>query len=384
MFKTSKVILVSLSHFVHDIYSSFIAPFLPILIKNLSLNYSQAAMLNIAFRAPSLINPFLGIIADKVNLKLFLTLGPFITAICMCYLAECPTYESLVFLLFFCGINVMLYHIPAPVMIKHLSGEKTGKGMSFYMLGGEGARFLGPLIFVWAITFWGVHRLYYLLIPAALATFFLYYKLKDENIKEQAQEKIVNIKAFHTFKKHLTLIFAISGIYFSAGILKAIGTTFLPTYYTSQGKSLMIGGFALAIVQFFGAIGVLAFGTLSDKYSHKKLLIISVICSSLFLTGLNLANNNYFFSIFCLTGFGLSTFANGPILLSIVNNADQNNPAFINAIFMALNLGINALTAFSTGKLFDLYGFTTTFFIGALLNLICIPFIFLIKRKEII
>ena len=308
MFKTSKVILVSFSHFVHDIYSSFIAPFLPILIKNLSLNYSQAAMLNVAFRVPSIINPFLGIIADRVNLKIFLILGPFITAICMCFLAECPNYSSLVILLLFCGINVMLYHIPAPVMIKHLSGEKIGKGMSFYMLGGEGARFLGPVIFVWVISIWGVHRLYYLLLPAILATFFLYYKLKDENIKEEMKEKLVKIKAFQTFKKHFPLIAGISGIYFSAGILKAIGTIFLPTYYTSQGKDLLIGGLALAIVQFFGAGGVFCFGTLSDKYSHRKLLLITVISSSLFLIGLNFSKNNNFFSILCLIGLGLSIF----------------------------------------------------------------------------
>ena len=49
---------------------------------------------------------------------------------------------------------------------------------------------------------------------------------------------------------------------------------------------------------------------------------------------------------------------------------------------MALNLGINAFTAYSAGKLFDLYGFTITFFIGAFVNLICIPFIFLIKEKR--
>ena len=52
MFKTSKVLLVSFGHFTHDVYSSFIAPFLPILIKSLSLNYSKALGLTLLNYGP--------------------------------------------------------------------------------------------------------------------------------------------------------------------------------------------------------------------------------------------------------------------------------------------------------------------------------------------
>ena len=258
MFKTSKVLLVSFGHFTHDVYSSFIAPFLPILIKSLSLNYSQAAMLNVAFRSPSLINPFLGMIADRVNLKFFVTFGPLVTAICMCFLAECPNYLTLVLLLLFCGTNVLLFHIPAPVMVKHLSDKMIGKGMSFYMLGGESARFIGPILFVWAVANLGLHKLYYLLLPVVLTTIYLFWKLKDEDIKKEMKTKSRRLKAHHSLKKHLGLIVGITGIYTAAGILKSSVTIFLPTYYTSLGKSLVIGGSALAVVQFFGALDLLA------------------------------------------------------------------------------------------------------------------------------
>ncbi len=379
MFKTSKVILVSFGHFMHDVYSSFIAPFLPVLIKTFSLNYSQAAMLNVAFRAPSLINPFLGMIADRVNLKFFVIFGPLITAICMCFLAESPSYFWLVLLLLFCGTNVLLFHIPAPVMVKHLSDKMIGRGMSIYMLGGEGARFVGPILFVWAVSTLGLHRLYYLLLPVIFATFYLYWKLKDEDIKREMKHKTKRLKAHHSLRKHLSLIVGICGIYTTAGILKSSVTIFLPTYYTSLGNSLVVGGSALAIVQFFGALGVLCSGTLSDKLSKRKLLVATAISASVFLLGLNLSAYSTTLTVVCLVGLGLSIFANGPILLAVINSADKDNPAFINAVFMALNLGINSLMAFAAGKLFDLYGFHNTFYIASAINLLCLPFIILIK-----
>ncbi len=367
---------------MHDVYSSFIAPFLPILIKNLSLNYSQAAMLNVAFRAPSLINPFLGMIADRVNLKFFVVFGPLVTAVCMCFLAECPNYFSLVLLLLFCGTNVLLFHIPAPVMVKHLSGKMLGRSMSFYMLGGESARFIGPIIFVWAVANLGLHKLYYLLLPVILATVYLFLKLKSEDIKQEMHTKTKRLKAHHSLKKHLGLIIGITGIYTAAGILKSSVTIFLPTYYTSLGKSLVIGGSALAIVQFFGALGVLCSGILSDKISKRKILVGTSLAASIFLIGLAFYGGNIAITIVCLVGLGLSIFANGPILLAIINSADKDNPAFINAIFMAINLGVNAIMAFAAGKLFDLYGFHSTFYIAGAVNLLCLPFIILIKEQD--
>jgi FSR family fosmidomycin resistance protein-like MFS transporter len=151
-FQTGNVILVSFAHLVHDTFTAFLAPILPILTSALGMSYSMAAFLSVVQRIPSLLNPFIGLIADKVSVRYFIILTPLLSSILMSLLGLAPSYLILVVMLFFVGISSVLFHVPAPAMIKRLSGDKVGRGMSYYMLGGELARTLGPLTILGAIS----------------------------------------------------------------------------------------------------------------------------------------------------------------------------------------------------------------------------------------
>jgi len=379
-FKKSKVIVVSFGHFAHDIYSSFIAPLLPILVKNLSLNHTQAGFLSVAFRLPALISPLLGLIADKVNLKVFVIIGPFITAFLMCLVGYAGNYIALVTLLIFCGVNVMLFHIPSPVMIKHLSGSKTALGMSYYMIGGELARFIGPMLFVLGFTLWGLEGLYKLVPLAVFASIFLYIKLKNETIQKEMCQKSKKIRAHHTLKNKLPLLMSIAGIYLFNGIGKVGVTLFLPSYFVNRGFSLAQGGTALALIQFFGVIGVFGAGSIAGKLSARFILISTTIISSIFIFLLSISTG--VISFVSLIMLGLTIFANGPILLSIINNSSNENTAFINSIFMALNLGIGSVSSIFVGMSIDSFGFSRTYKTAAVLNIFAIIFIFMIRESK--
>lgn len=51
----------------------------------------------------------------------------------MSLMGVAPSYTVLAILLFVMGIASTLFHVPALVMIKETSGDKIGRGMSFYM-----------------------------------------------------------------------------------------------------------------------------------------------------------------------------------------------------------------------------------------------------------
>jgi len=154
-FHTRKILILSICHFIHDTYSSFFAPLLPLLIEKLSLTLTQAGFLSTVMQLPALMNPLLGSLADRTSVRYFIILAPATTAIPMCLLGLAPSYGVLLILLFITGISVAAFHVPAPVMISRLAGDRKGKGMSFFMTGGELARALGPVITVGGVSLLG-------------------------------------------------------------------------------------------------------------------------------------------------------------------------------------------------------------------------------------
>ena len=139
-FQTSNVILLSLIHNLHDVYSSFLAPLRPLLIEKFGITLAAASLWDLFQRLPWLLNPFIGMIAERTAARYFVILTPAITAITMSLLGVAPSFTVVSILLIVMGISSALFHVPSPVMVKKLSGDYTGRGMSFYMFGGEMAR----------------------------------------------------------------------------------------------------------------------------------------------------------------------------------------------------------------------------------------------------
>ena len=134
-FRIGYVISLSFAHFLHDTYSSFLSPVLPILIKNLGISLTLAALLSVFQRAPSLFNPFIGIFADRLPLLYFVVITPVVTAVTMSFLPMASSYPILILLLLTMGLSAAFFHVPAPVLMRNVSGRRIGTGMSFFMLG---------------------------------------------------------------------------------------------------------------------------------------------------------------------------------------------------------------------------------------------------------
>ena len=107
----------------------------------------------------------------------------------MSLLGIAPTYTIVAVLLFVMGISSALFHVPSPVMVKKISGDQTGKGMSFYMFGGEMARTIGPLVITGAVSLWGLEGTWRLMPFGLVASFILYLRLRKIKISSDFQSK---------------------------------------------------------------------------------------------------------------------------------------------------------------------------------------------------
>ena len=379
-FQLGNVITISFAHFVHDIYTSFLAPILPLLIEKLSISYSLAALLTVFQRIPSLLNPIFGIIADKAPVRYFIIVTPSISAVTMSLLGAAPNYTVLAILLFVMGISASLFHVPSPVIIKDISGNRIGKGMSFYMLGGEIARTIGPLIILGAISLWGLEGTWKLIPFAVFASLILYYKLRDIDTSNnyKNERKLQSIK--QTVKKIIPIFIIITGIMFFRSIMKSAITTFLPTYLTiDQNESIWIGGISLSVLELAGAAGTLVGGSISDKIGRKTTLLISAIVTP-FIMYFFVFSKGMMIPVLILLGFFM--FATSPVLLAIVQEISHERPAFVNGIYMTINFVISAATIMIVGILGDWIGLNITFQISAFIALGSIPFILFIPSKK--
>ncbi|MCK5323488.1 MAG: MFS transporter [Desulfobulbaceae bacterium] len=377
-FQTGNVVIISISHMVHDIYAAFLAPILPLIIEKLGMTYAQAGFLSVIQRAPSLLNPFIGIIADRVSVRYFIIISPLITGVCMSLLGMAPSYTVIGILLFVMGISSTLFHVPAPVMISEVAAGKIGRGMSFYMLGGELARTAGPLVILGAVSLWGLEGTYKLVPFAFAASLVLFIKLKNIKISDKFKKVKKENGARETFVNVLPLFITLGGIIFFRAFMKGALTTFLPTYLHLNGASLWMAGISLSILQAAGAAGTIVAGTLSDRIGRRKMMIIISIASPVLMWLFIISDSFFALPILILLGFFL--FATGPVMLAVVNNLETDRPAFVNGIYMTLNFSISALTIMLIGLSGDILGFVNTYKFAAVLALCSIPFAFRLSK----
>ena len=369
-FRTGSVLAISFAHLVHDVYSSFLAPLLPLLIEKFSIGYTVAGLFSILQRLPSLLNPLFGVIAERLSPRRLLVGATLVTTISMSLLGASPGALALSGLLLVMGVSASVFHVPAPVMIRRASGIYMGRGMSFYMLGGELARTLGPLAILAAVSAWSLEGTWRL-IPFG---FFMAFLL-DRGLRhiEDGPRGGIPEQGERGERNRATKFFALVGgyLFFRAG-MKAALTIFLPVIMIGRGLSLWEAGISLSLLQLAGALGTFFWGTFSDRLGRRTTLLLVGAISPLLMLGFTVAAGGWTWVLLVALGFTL--FAQGPVLLALVQDVGGRRPAFFNGIYMTVNFVINSLAVLLLGIGGDLMGMGTTVAIAAILGFASVVF----------
>ncbi|MBT3178463.1 MAG: MFS transporter [Desulfobacula sp.] len=370
-FQTGRVALVSFSHFIHDMYTSFLSPLLPIIIEKLSLSLSQAGLLSTVMQIPALLNPFIGLFADNKGLARWLVvLAPTFTAIPMSLILHASSYYVLLVLLFFAGISVALYHVPSPVLIAKYSGGKKGRGMSIFMTGGESARTFGPMFAVAAVSFLGADHFYVVIGFAVLTSVMLYFALEKEEQKTSFKRKGSLKASFHEIKH---VLIPLSGILSARSFMHASMGVFITVFVERETGSLWYGGAALALYEAFGVAGVLSAGTLSDWLGRQRVLFWVLLVAPVailifvFSTGI--------LKIIMLAVTGFTVLSTTPVMLAIIQENAKEHPSTANGLFMMISFAVRSIAVLLAGIIGDLAGLENMFIVSAVIGFTAIPFL---------
>jgi len=376
-FQTGKVGLIAFSHFIHDIYTSCLAPLLPLIIEKLSLTLSQAGFLSTIMQIPALFNPFIGLFADNKGLARWLViLAPTLTAIPMSLLLSVSSYYMLLVLLFMAGISVALYHVPSPVLIAKYSGARKGRGMSFYMTGGESSRALGPMFAIAAVSFLGANHFYFIISFAILTSILLYFTLEKEEEKT-AIKKSGSLKTAFQEIKHVLM--PLGGILSARAFMHASMGIFLTVFVERETNSLWLAGAALTLYEVFGVIGVLSAGTFSDWIGRQRVLFWVLLIAPFAIVAFIFSTGILQIIMLAITGF--TVLSTTPVMLAIIQENAKINPSAANGLFMMTSFAARAIAVFLAGIIGDITGLKNMFLISALIGLCAIPFLLQLKNR---
>lgn len=365
-FQTTDVLMLSGGHAVHDTYSGFLAPLLPVFIQTMSLTKTEAGMLMVVRQAPSVFQPIVGLRADRSNLRLLVILGPAVTGIAMSLLGVAGGYSTLVALLLIAGFSSAAFHAVGPAMAGTLSGPNLGRGMGIWMLCGELGRTLGPILIVSVIGVWGVAGTAYLIPAGIVASLVLLLRMR--RVAAQAFSFYQALPWRSALKRMAPVMVPLSGIVFVRAFTMASLTAFLPTFLSEEGASLWLAGASLSVLEGAGIAGALIGGWVSDRLGRRRVLGISMIATPILLFVFLESRGWFLFPVLVVLGFvALST---GPVVMAMVQESCPENRAFANGIYMGGGFALRGLAMLLLGMMGDAYGLRRAFEVSGVLMIV--------------
>ena len=376
--RTSKVVTIAAAHAAHDTYSAFLPPLLPVFIEKLSLAKAEAGLLTVFLQGPSLLQPVVGHLGDRYDLRVCVVLTPAVTAACMSLLGVASSYAVIALLLLTAGVSAAVLHSLAPVIAGRLSGHRLGSSMGFWMVGGELGRTLGPIILVSAIAVLGLEGTPWLMAGGAGASALLYFGVRGTSQVGSGQAEASNFS--EAVRSMRNLLFPLSGVVVFRSFMMAAFATYLPVFLHEEGASLWFAGASLSVLEAGGVIGALVGGSASDVLGRKRVLVASFLLTPVLMLVLVLTPGWWRLPLLLPLGsFGLMA---TPVIMASVQESAPENRALANGIYMALNFVLRAVIVVLVGAFADRMGMRSAFLASAALGLLGTPFVFLLPGSR--
>ena len=371
-FQAGRVITVSAGHAVHDTYTAFLPSLLPLFIANLALSNTEAGLLAVFLQGPSLLQPFIGHLADRFSLRTLFILAPAVSAAMMSLLGLAPSYAAIALFLVIVGVSSACLHSIGPVIAGNVSGRNLGRSMGFWMVGGELGRTLGPIVIVTAIRFLTLDGTPWLMIAALLISAILYVQLRD--VPDHAPNAGQGLPWRQALTHMRPLLIPLAGIIVARAFVVSTLTIYLPTFLSEEGADLWIAGASLSILEGAGVVGAMLGGSISDRLGRRWVLLASMLVTPLLMFVFLAVKGWLQFPLLLMLGF--TFLAVTPVIMAVVQESFPENRALANGVYMAISFVLRSGVVIVLGAMGDMLGLRTAFAASAGIALLGLPLIF--------
>ena len=273
--------LFCLGHFFVDLYSGALGTLQPVLLDRFRLSYTEAGILGGALVfSSSVMQPVYGYLSDRLHSRLFAALGPAMAGIFISTLGWASGYAALLAMVVLGGAGIAAFHPQAAANAVAGVRRNRGRAMAVFSCSGSLGVAMGPLFFyaltrggTLAHTPWGA-------LPG-LATTALLLALMPPLAGRAPHSAKFDWAPLRAVWKPMTVL------YFLVVIRSVVQITFgqmLPLYlHTQRNYSLSTASLCLALYLIGGAVGGMAGGTLADRFGGRRVIMISMLGSTLLL-----------------------------------------------------------------------------------------------------
>lgn len=351
----SVVIVVAVGHMVNDTYSAFLPPLLPRIMARLDLSITLAATLGMAFSlAASVLQPFLGYLADRHGRRIFVAAGPILSGVFLSLLGTAPSFAVLTALLVLGGLGSATFHPPGASFAAGLGrGGRAGARLSVFTLGGALGFAVGPLAAVALVARAGFEGMWVALFPGLVMGVLLFRLLPPDPTGRDLAPPPSLAQVVRILGGPLGLLFGFSAI---MAFAQRVYVTMSPIAVATAGGSETLGAVGLSIYLGAQGLGTVTGGILSDRVDRQKLLaVLAGLAFPAHLAAVGLPPG----SPEALAAAAVAGFLAMSIMPPVVVMAQEMLPrgaAVGSGIVMGLSWAAGSVAVLGTGALADLLG----------------------------
>lgn len=375
-FPLLKTILISCAHLTNDTYSGFVSPLIPFLIVNMSLMKVEASLFLFFFQGLSILQPVIGHLADRYDLRKVALFAPAVTGIFLSLLGNASTFPIALLYCILAGVSSATMHAILPALLGSYTGKHVGKGISFWMSAGDIGFIIGPLIITAVVATYSTKAAPWLMIGGIVVSILLniFFRNEPQPVETNGQHKTIPTGQLIRF------MLPMGGLILMNSLLRSSISNYLPVYLTEAGAGVWLAGASVSIMQIFGLVGIALGGMGKDRFGYKSVMMASIVLSSggmllfVFSDGL--------LRVAALAILGIALLLLMPVAMATVQEVFPQNRSLANGIYLALLFGITAVTGILSGYLYDRLGGQTSFLIGGLVSFLALPFVLMMPKQE--
>jgi FSR family fosmidomycin resistance protein-like MFS transporter len=210
------------------------------------------------------------------------------------------------------------------------------------------------------------------------ASLVLYFRVRE--VSGRHEEIAASLPWRSAMRRMRPVLLPLGGVIFLRSFMQASLTYYLPTFLIEEGANLWYAGASLTVLQAAGVAGALLGGSISDRLGRRKVLLISITVSPVFML-IFLAMYGWI-QLAVLVILGLLVISTTPVMMALVQESFPENRALANGTYMAMSFLLRSGAVILLGALSDRFGLRRMFTASAAIMICGVPLLLLLPGRS--